>query len=117
VIKKIRLWAASIMALTSESWLKGINALSSQSYSVVVIVVLIVKNFIVVFNITRTPPVEVHRPLLLIYSFQFRSAFHATTMPSQPRPLDTIVCVDHAQPATDKAPTSVTDSLVVLIVV
>jgi len=25
--------------------------------------------------------------LLLIYSFRFRSTFHATTMPSQPRPL------------------------------
>jgi len=57
-------------------------------------------------------------PLLLIYSFQFRSAFHATTTPSQPRALDTVACVDHAQPAADKAPTSVvTDNLVKLIAV
>jgi len=36
-------------------------------------------------------------PLLLIYSFQFRSAFRAATTPSQPRPLDTVACVDYAQ--------------------
>jgi len=41
-------------------------------------------------------------PLLLIYSFQFRSAFRATTTPSQTRALDTTP--DHAQPATDMAP-------------
>jgi len=58
-----------------------------------------------------------HRPLLLIYSFQFRSDFRATTTPSQPRPLDTVACVDHTQPAADKASTSVTDNLVVLRVV
>jgi len=55
--------------------------------------------------------------VLLIYSFQFRSAFRAATTPSQLCPLDTGVCVDHAQPAEDKVPTSVvTDILVVLIV-
>ena len=36
-------------------------------------------------------------PLLLIYSFQFRSAFRATTTSSQPRPLDTVACADHAE--------------------
>jgi len=36
-------------------------------------------------------------PLLLIYSFQFSSAFRVTTTPSQPLPLDTVACVDHAQ--------------------
>jgi len=46
-------------------------------------------------------------PLLLIYSFQFRSAFRATTTPSQPQ-------IRRPQ----KAPTSVvTDNLVKLIVV
>ena len=30
---------------------------------------------------------------------------------------DTAACVDHAQPAADKAPTSVTNTLVILIVV
>jgi len=45
-------------------------------------------------------------PLLLIYSLQFRSPFSATTTCSQPRTLD------YAQPAADKAPTSVvTDNL------
>jgi len=64
----------------------------------------------------------VHKPavvklLLLIYSFQFRSAFRATTTPSRPRPLDTIACqvssprTDYAQPATDNALTSVTKAL------
>ena len=64
----------------------------------------------------------VHKPavvklLLLIYSFQFRSAFRATTTPSRPRPLDTIACqvssprTDYAQPAADNAPTSVTEAL------
>jgi len=32
-------------------------------------------------------------------------------------PADTVACVDHAQPAADKAPTSVTDTLTVLIAV
>jgi len=60
-------------------------------------------------------------PLLLIYSFQFRSAFRATTMPSQLRPPETVACqpypVNHTLPTADKAPTSFTDTLVVLIVV
>jgi len=47
-------------------------------------------------------------PLLVIYSFQFRFTFRATTTPSQQRALDTVACVNHAQPATDKAPTSIT---------
>jgi len=55
--------------------------------------------------------------LLLIYSFQFRSAFRAMTTPSQPSQLDTVPCVDHTQPAADKVPTSVTNNPVVLIVV
>ena len=50
-------------------------------------------------------------PLLLIYSFQFRSAFHAMTTPSQPCAIDTVACVEHAQLAV------VTDNLVKLIVV
>jgi len=64
---------------------------------------------------TRMPPVEVHRPLLLIYSFQFRSTFRATTTPSQQRALD---CTWHRSVSTTtsqpqirhpyKAPTSIT---------
>jgi len=73
-------------------------------------------------------------PLLLIYSFQFRSAFRASTTPSQPQ---SCACratttpsqshaFDHAQTTRSqpqirrpyKAPTSVvTDNLVLLIVV
>jgi len=55
-------------------------------------------------------------PLLFIYSFQSG----LLSVPSQRRPLDTIACrprPDHAQPTADNAPTSVTDNLVVLIVV
>ena len=64
-----------------------------------------VQRFISRVERTRTPPVEAvqpvatrrqspyaHKPpivklLLLIYSFQFGSAFRATTTPSRPRPL------------------------------
>ena len=60
--------------------------------------------------LTRTPQSRRTDPLLLIYSFQFRSAFRSTTTPSQPRALDTVACVDQAQttpshePAANKAP-------------
>jgi len=40
-------------------------------------------------------PIAIHKPaivkmLLLIYSFQFRSVFRATTAPNQPRPLPSL---------------------------
>ena len=54
------------------------------------------------FVFTRTPPVEAHRPVVTYLQFPIQVCFP---------------CNDHAQPAADKAPTSVTDNLVVLIVV
>ena len=53
-------------------------------------------------TITRTPPVRAHRPIVTYLQFPIQVCF--------PRN-------DHAQPAAYKAPTSVTDTLVVLIVV
>jgi len=76
--------------------------------------------------IVERPQSRCTDPLLLIYSFQFRSAFRATTTPSQPRALDIVVRVDHTQNTPSqpqirrpyKAPTSVvTDNLVKLIAV
>jgi len=51
---------------------------------------------------TRTAPVEPHRPVVTNLQFPIQVCFP---------------CNDHAQPAADKAPTSVTDTLVLLIVV
>jgi len=51
---------------------------------------------------TGTPPVEAHRPVLTYLQFPIQVCFP---------------CNDHAQPAADKALTSVNDTLVVLIVV
>ena len=55
---------------------------------------------------TRTPPVEAHRPVVTYLQFPIQVCFP---------------CNDHAQPAADKAtikaPTSVTDNLVKLMVV
>ena len=58
------------------------------------------------------PPVKAHRPVVTYLQFPNQVCFRATTMPSQPRALDTVACVNHAQPAADKAPTSVvTDNI------
>jgi len=50
----------------------------------------------------RTPPVEAHRPVLTYSQFPIQVCFP---------------CNDHAQPAAYKAPTSVTDNIVKIIVV
>ena len=57
-----------------------------------------------IINLLERPQSRPTEPLLLIYSFQLRSAFRATTTPSQPRALDTVACVVHAQTAAYKAP-------------